>query len=615
MRAAARFWLTDPLVFRGILKDRAKHSGIAGVLCAFTLVALWPLLHAGFINFDDPLFISENPRIAAGLGWKSLAWAFSANFFHYTPTAEYWEPLVLITRLTDTSLHGMNPAGHHLTSLLLHMVNAVLLYAAIFLLTGQRWPAFAVAALFAVHPLNVEPVAWLAARKDLVCGTFVLLTLIAYAVYVKRQSRGSYQLLIATYGLAAMTKPMAVSVPLLLLLLDDYPLERAESWRKRILEKAPLFAISIPVVLLALHSQKSWGAIQPVELAPPFQRLMNAVINYALYLRQMTWPARLSIVYPADKTADPMEFLGSAAVLAIVSICAIKMRKRRPCLLAGWMWFLVSLAPVAGFVPIGGSRISDRYMYLPMIGILFAVVWLLKAAKRNARILTALAAAVLAVLVCLSRAQSRVWENSAAVFTHAQRFYPDSLMINLQLALGLEDQQRYQEAIETYGRVLRIDGTDARAWFGIGRCLHRLGRPGEAIRCTRKATALDPKLTLAFVELGTAQAETGNLDGALQSFDHAIQLYPLLPETYFRKTILCARMRRWPEAVASSVELMKLQPANAGWVLLAARTLHAAGDDAAARSVLKTHAGVLAGDPKIAPQAEQLEQELSAAVK
>lgn len=593
---------------------RARHLGIAGVLCLISLLVFKPLFQAGFINFDDPLFILENPRIAEGLTWSSFAWAFQANFFHYTPTAEFWEPLVLITRLMDVSLFGMKAGGHHFTSVLLHVINVLLLYWALFLLTGRQWSSAVVAGLFAVHPLNVEPVAWLSARKDIVCGTFSLLTFVAYAIYACRKNAATYCVLAAACALAAMTKSMTASIPLLLLLLDYWPLHRTGDWRKLVLEKIPLFAISFLVCVLAWDIQRHWGAMHPAELAPLGHRLMNVVINYGLYLSKMFWPVNLSIVYQLQPAIDLREFFASALVVAILTAVAILARKRLPWLFVGWFWFVIAMLPVIGFVPFGSSRISDRYMYVPMIGLLVAAVWSIAEAKWTQRARVPVVALLVLALGLKSHTYSGLWKNSTTIFAHAHELYPGSIIIELQLALGLQEQGNYREAIDAFHRIVESNASDAKSWFGIGKCLDQLHQPRAAVPYLERAVKTDPAFTMAFVELGTAQAESGKPEEALKSFDRAIRLYPLMPDPYYRKVILCARMRRWPEAIESVGQLLRLQPENPTWLLLAAHTYHASGDDAGAMAILRDHRAALSS-PQVSDGAKGLEEELSRSVK
>jgi Flp pilus assembly protein TadD len=604
------------------LSETARGSGtwrghlIAIIVLLVAISASYrPVLDAGFINYDDPKFISENIPVSAGLTWQSVRWAMSADFFTFTPHVEYWEPLVVLSRLMDFSLHGKDAGGHHLTSLIIHILNAILLYALLLRLRAA-WGLSVLGALwFGLHPLNVEAVAWLSARKDLLAGTFTLLVALAYVHYGERTGARRYLVLLLAYCLAAMTKPSVMVVPALLLVLDFWPLRRKEGWRRLLLEKLPLAAIAVLVAVLAWISQRGFGAFQTTESLPVLARIPHSMINVALYLKQWIAPLSLSVYYPIPAKLAIGSWLAAGCLLAVLTFLAVKMRDRFPCILAGWLWFLTGLAPVIGLTGLGSSRMADRYMYVPMIGLIAAVLflpwprWLAKPVGK--RVALAVCGMALIALGWLSHAQAGRWQDSATFFAHAVKLTPDSSLMNLQLANGLLDQGRYHECVAVSRHGLDVSPNNARIWRVLGAALGRSGHANEAIRAMDKAIQLDGSPALFFVERGELLAGQGKMDLGLADMNHAVEMAPDEPRCYRARALVLAQMLRWPEALADGRAMLDLWPHNAAYVVDVSRLLHQAGNDRDALSLLSENRALLARDPAAAGQARVLVEQIA----
>ncbi len=421
--------------------------GIA--LALITFAVYWPVLRHGFVSYDDQPYVTENVHVQAGLTKASVIWAWST--FH----ASNWHPVTWLSHILDCQMHGLKAGGHHFTSLLIHVANVVLLFAVLRRMTGAMWRSAVVAALFAWHPLHVESVAWVAERKDVLSTLFWLLTMAAYASYVESQRRrpgaklqiqGRYILALLFFALGLLSKPMVVTLPLVLLLLDYWPLHRITfsaarnaqgkegsetrgppaglTWRELVMEKTPFLVLTVLSCIVTLVAQRAGGALASTGVVPPALRLTNAVVSYVRYVEKIFWPQKLAVFYPLP-TAWPWELVAAAAVfLAAVSIAAIVERRRRPYLCVGWFWFVGTLAPVIGLVQAGLQAMADRYTYVPSIGLFIVAAWggAELAAKWSpgkwAPAAVASAAALTGCLV-LTHIQLQYWKDSVVLFQHA----------------------------------------------------------------------------------------------------------------------------------------------------------------------------------------------------
>lgn len=491
------------------------------------LVVYAQCLEFGFITADDSRYIVANPHLQAGWTWASLQWAFTAHLTGFSPYAEYWSPLVLLSRLFDASVYGLTPGGHHLTNLLFHIVNVWLVFFLARVWKAGLATAFLAALVFGLHPLNAEVVCWLSARKDLVATTFSLLTLIAYSRYARNPGRTRYHLALICFVLAMMSKPMAVPLPLLLLLIDFWPAQRgswespAACWKTvsfLLLEKLPFFMVAGLGALLAYFSQKLWGATEILSgISLPY-RIANAGLSYLQYLNDFVWPRDLAVYYPHPGTglSIPAALLAWAA-LALVTLAAWKLRQRIPALTVGWFGFVITLLPVIGLLQIGGHSHADRYMYLPMLGLILCVgavareIFLFVSEEPGPGDVSwtkgALAGAMMVWLLYLgwtAHAQASTWRSDLTVWRNAvERTAPNFTALYELGRHKLADQQL--EAARYFLRHATMhDPADIRPWLLIGQGFARQGDYQSAWHHYLRAFELDsenPLVQAHMVEL------------------------------------------------------------------------------------------------------------------
>ena len=466
--------------------QRRVAAGLGLSLALLTLATYLPVLAHGFIRFDDPLYVTRNPHVQAGLSWEGIAWAFSAN------VASNWHPLTLLSHMLDCELFGMDPLGHHLTSLLLHTASVVLLFEALRRMTGCAWRSAVVAALFAVHPTHVESVAWIAERKDVLSGFFWMLTLLAWVCYVRQPSPKRYAAVVLALAAGLLSKPMVVTLPFVLLLLDVWPLRR----KIRVKEKLPLFALAAASCVATVIAQS--GAIGLASRFPLRLRLANAVLSYVSYLGKTVLPTRLAVFYPMPGEFPDWKVAGAVLLLAVLTVLAWKAGRY---FTVGWLWFLGTLVPVIGIVQVGGQGMADRYTYLPTIGLFLIAAWGL---PRRARWIVP---GVVLALAIDTRLQLRHWEDSESLFQHAAAVTERNFIAHLNLAQIYAERGERGPALEHFRTTLEIRPGMWQAQASLGNTLRRWGRPDKALPHLRNAVRLrphDPRLRRALAE---AQAE------------------------------------------------------------------------------------------------------------
>ena len=473
-----------------------------------------------FVQYDDQQYVTENPQVQAGLSFAGLRWAFG---FH----AGNWHPLAWLSHMLDCQIYGANPAGHHLTSILLHAANAVLLFLALRRLTGATWRSAIVAALFAWHPLHVESVAWIAERKDVLCASFWLLTLLAYAGYATRPAAGRYAATLGCFVLALMAKPMAVTLPFVLLLLDCWPLKRLEnkSFLALVWEKTPFFAITLGVCVLTMLAQEQ--AIASTAGLTVSHRLANVVVAYAHYVGAMFVPINLAVFYPYRLLLPASTILLACLVIAGVSLLAIFHARRRPFLLIGWLWYLGTLVPVIGLVQVGDQSWADRYTYLPLIGLFVFVVWGAAEWIGNWTRLRVLAVAGMAIaLLATTSVQLRHWKNTRTLFEHAARVTHENQMAAAILGSLLAQEGRLEDAIEHFNRALRYKPGYPEAHFFLGHTYDQQGRLEEAVVEYQKALRFKPMQEQTHIFLAITLAKQKKLDEAIIHYLAALKINP-----------------------------------------------------------------------------------------
>ncbi len=556
------------------------------LLAAVTLAALWPVLGNGFVNFDDDKYVTGNPGVSGGLTLAGIRWALTSTY------ASNWHPVTWISHMSDVSLYGLDARGHHLSSLILHVANTILLFLVLTRMTGVVGRSAFAAALFGVHPLHVESVAWVAERKDVLSTLFWLLGIWAYVRQVAAPSARRYALVAACLVLGLASKPMLVTFPFALLLLDYWPLGRwcdsgARGGHRRrgstlILEKLPLIALAAASAVITLSAQGSGKAMVAVERFPVGARVANAIVSYVAYLGKTIWPAGLAVYYPfsADRIT-PAHVLSATVILAVVTTAAVLARRRAPYLLVGWLWYLGTLVPVIGLVQVGGQAIADRYTYVPLIGVFVAVSWgagdlLARLARpplaggpagvsgRWSIAAAVPASLVVVILAALANGQAHTWRDSTSLFEHAVAVTPANAVAETNLGNALFEQGRADEAIRHYQEALRVGPESSIVRYNLGYALLTLGRTDEAIPHLEAAVRVKPDFGAAQFHLGLALLDRGDASGAVEHFTRALDVDPGYPDTHCRLGLALAILGRTDEAAAQYAEAIRLSPANAG---------------------------------------------------
>jgi Tfp pilus assembly protein PilF len=527
-----------------------------------------------FITLDDPTYIQENPMVNRGVTLAGLAWAFTT--FH----AANWHPLTWISHMIDCQLFGMN-AGHQLlVNALIHVANTLLVFWFLLRTTHARWPSALVAALFALHPLHVESVAWASERKDTLSTFFGLLSLIAYSRYAEAPAISRYIWVAVTLALGLLAKPMLVTWPLVMLALDYWPLGRVNGqparrslgrggWpvvRGLVVEKIPLFALAAASAVMTLIAQSREGAVRTLGHEAITLRLSNALVSYAKYLLLTFWPNDLAVYYPFAGI-PAWQIIGAAFLLIGITVFCVSQRRIRPYLMVGWLWFLGTLIPVIGIVQVGGQIMADRYFYIPSIGLLMALVFGLADIAKSWRVGPLLsagaAAAVLLILATLTNAQIQRWHDSFTLFEHTLAVTPPNLRIehNLGVALGLGD--RYDEAAAHFEKALQIDPNFYDGLVAMGVTRAHQGRLPEAMEYFRTAIRSQPDVPKARVQLAQALWQEKRDEAALEEMRRASQLAPKDADIRADFGLALAMVGRIPEAIEQLHEALRLNPNGA----------------------------------------------------
>jgi len=540
------------------------------LLVAATILAFAPIVHTRFVDYDDDIYVSANAHIQQPIHASSLRWALTSFY------ASNWHPVTWLSHMIDWAAYGRKPLGHHLTSLLVHLASVLVLFFALERMTGAPGRSAFAAALFAVHPLHVESVVWLAERKDVLCALFWFLSIAAYARWLETP-RLSLRVAVALFAtLALMSKPMAVTLPLTLLLLDFWPLgrRRPRAARAAVLEKAPLFVISAAAAWLTVMAQHAGQSISTIAACPLGQRFGNAVVAYITYLVKTAWPVQLAAFYPhPGGTLPAWKIIGAAGVLVLFSVVAVRLRRARPYLLFSWLWYLVTLVPVIGLLQVGEQGMADRYTYIPLVGIFVALSWgagdvvlsLAARGDRRGRTRIALAAAigVVLILIGVTRFQVRFWKDGETLFTRALAVTERNDVAHAHLGMLRGRQGRLEEADAHFREALRIRPSSALAHLDLGTNLIRQEKTDEALVEFRVALRLDPGFTAARIGLGTVLSNSGRLDEAVSQFSEALRADPANAEAHDRAATALAQLGRKDEAYAHFAEAIRIDPLRA----------------------------------------------------
>ena len=542
-----------------------RAAGVAALLAA-TAAIYAPVRQHGYIELDDRRYVLENPLVRGGLTPGGIAEAFRSTW------DSNWIPLTWISHMVDASLFGLEPGPAHLHNLLLHLIATALLLALFHRMTGAFWRSGIVAALFALHPLHVESVVWIAERKDVLSTALGVAALRAYAGYAARPGPRRYAGVALLHALALLAKPMMVTLPLLMGVLDFWPLRRRAALRRLVGEKLPLLALSGVSAGMTLFAHTRAGTLASTEVVPLGARLAQAVVATATYLGRTLWPRDLAVYYPHPGTPEAGAVLGALAVLVAVTGSALWQARRRPYLLAGWLWFGIGLVPVIGVVQTGFQGLADRYTYLPSVGILLALVWLaaegLGAAARRpgARRAAAFGAALLAVAVLgllarATRAQVALWRDSVTLFEHAVRVAGPAPVSLFALGSALAREGRLEEAAQRYREALALDPRFAEGHHNLGVLLARRGELAAAVDHYRRALEIAPRAPEVHVQLAAALARQGDAEAALRHYREALRLAPGLVQARVNLGLVLLQLGRAGEAAEELGRAVEQAPA------------------------------------------------------
>jgi tetratricopeptide (TPR) repeat protein len=537
--------------------QRRLVAGLCLGLAAMTFAVFGQTAGFGFVNYDDDLYVYENARVAGGLSLKGLAWVFTHA------DCSLYHPLTILSLMADYQLHGLHAGGYHLTNVLLHTASVILLFLVLRQMTGALWRSAFVAAVFAIHPLRVESVAWVAERKDVLSGLFFMLTLGAYAQYVRKPNSLARYLMVATaFILALLSKPTVVMLPFVLLLLDYWPLNRFEQPGKLsrlLLEKIPLLALAAGAcAMTVLTAGKDITANAPVSMP---LRLSNALVSYAVYLRQMVWPEGLAVPYPYPHNGLPRwEVALAGALLAGLSAVAWKERRTRPWLLMGWLWYLGMLAPMIGIVQVGSFAHADRMTYLPQIGIYVALTWLVAEWRVSRAALGALMTGLLALFMFCSWQQTAYWQNSETLWSYTLACTTDNDIAQNNLGLVLTQKGKMDAAIACFQQALQIRPNSAEARNNLGYALMQMGKVNAAISFFQQALQIRPDFAEAHDNLGYALLQMGKVDEAITHCQRALQLKPDDAEACVNLGNALFRKGKVDAAIAQYQQALQIKP-------------------------------------------------------
>jgi tetratricopeptide (TPR) repeat protein len=573
---------------------------IALLLALVTLAVYLPVRTHSFVNYDDTDYVTENPFVKNGLAWPDIKWAFTA--FH----AGNWHPLTWLSHMADCQFFSLNAGAHHFVNVLFHAANAVLLFALLLRLTEKIWPSAMVAALFAWHSLHVESVAWISERKDVLSTFFALLTLLSYVKFAKENSRRSFWFALLFFALGLMSKPMLVTLPFVMLLLDFWPLQRfpLSAFHFPLLsEKIPFFLLTAASCVVTFLAQRSGDAVVSLAKVSLSYRLENAPVAVARYLLKMIWPADLAIIYPMPDRISAIAVAASVLVLIFISAAAWLARQRSPYLLVGWLWFLGTLIPVIGLVQVGGAALADRYTYFSATGIFIAVVFgFCDAAQRfhfPKIIFPAAAVLILGACLIVTEKQLSYWRDSESLFRHALAVTKNNDIALVDLGVALDAQGRLDEALGYYRQAAQLEAGRYQIHNNIATILDKMGKPAEALAEYREAVRLKPDLAFLHNGLGGELATLGQSGEALKEFAEAARLDPNYPWPHVETAKFFFQQGRDAEAVNELRAALGIEPDN---FQILATTAHylAANENAAARDgqsalVLATKANLLTG--------------------
>ncbi len=579
-----------------------RNVASCALILAVVIALYYPVVNYPFVNYDDDVYVTENTHVRAGLSWSTVKWAFAS-----TENAN-WHPLTWMSHAIDFEFSGPQPGGHHFTSLMLHAVNSVLLFL-LALYSTKRWgPSLVLALLFAVHPLNVESVAWVAERKNVLSTFFFFLTLGAYGWYARKPHWTRYAMVVIFFVCGLMSKPMLVTLPFVLLLLDYWPLERIGNrtdLSKLVLEKLPLFVLSGISCVITFRAQQAGQTVESMAKFPLAVRLENAIVAYALYLWKTVWPAKLAVFYP-HPGASVSGWSVAASMLALVAITGITVGLRsRKYILTGWLWFLGTLVPVIGLVQVGDQAMADRYAYVPLIGLFLMITWaaadFLQARRTPWPLSAAVSIGVLLALSATTHRQIGYWSSDTKLWSHTLAVTTRNSFAHRHVGWALFAANDTADALAQFREAIAINPNDPKNYVNLGLCLEAENQFDAAIEAYKKAVSLTSDavvLATVYTDLGAAYAEVGKYPEAYESYNRALQFNPLF-NAYFNRGLLFEKDGKIEEAIADYQHSAELRPTARGYLQLG-RALQELNRSAEAHAAYEK-ARRLAADPDATP--------------
>jgi Flp pilus assembly protein TadD len=566
------------------MEDKHRRY-ITLLICLFlillTYVSFSRILNNKFINFDDNDYVIRNPHVNSGLTLEGIKWAFTA--FH----ANNWHPITWLSHMVDCEIYGLNAGGHHFTNLILHIINTLLLFLVFKWITGAIWESAFIAALFAIHPLHVESVAWVAERKDVLSAFFGMLTIWAYARYAENLSLSRYLTALLCFIFGLMSKPMLVTLPFVLLLLDFWPLKRfqflpaddesyfqtqrySDKGFKRgtllnlILEKIPFFIFVVVSSYLTFLAQQHGGVVKSLELFPLKVRIANALVAYIIYIKKMFYPLNLAILYPYPEIVPMWQALGAACLLVCIFILAIWKFKRYPYFTVGLLWYIGTLIPVIGLVQVGLQSMADRYTYMPLIGLFIIIAWgipdIMSRFCYQKIVLAVLSVTIISTFMILTWIQTRHWYNSTTLLDHAIHVTKNNYLAYNGLGVAHIEQGRIIEGINNLYRAINIKHDFAEAHKNMGIALVKQRKIDEAIIHYKKALRISPESAIIHNSLGIALHKQGKIEESIKHFLEALEIWPNYIKAYNNLGIALVSQGKIQEALVHYVKALKINP-------------------------------------------------------
>ncbi len=543
------------------MRSYGREIAICFLLAAAVFAVYGQMIHHGFINFDDGEYITDNPHVRTGLTKENMIWAFTA--FH----SNNWHPLTWLSHALDCQIFGLNPGMHHIVNLLLHIANSILLFMLFKIMTGELWQSAFAAALFALHPMHVESVAWASERKDVLGAFFWILTMLAYLRYVRQPKLSRYLLIILLFTAGLMAKPMLVTLPFVLLLTDYWPLKRfiiKEKHYSILYEKLPLFFLAAASGIVTIFAQKSGGQVRSLDTFPLGIRIGNSLISYIKYILKLIYPQNIAFHYPYPDPFPVGQAMTAGFVLTALSVLIIRQRQQRPYLLMGWLWYLGTLVPVIGLVQVATQAYSDRYSYIPFIGLSLIIAWGiadLSEKLTHRRIILGIATGLLlTVWTALTYIQTSYWKNSIRLFAHTLNVTENNYLAHNSLGAALEEQGRLDEAISHFREALQIKPDGTQAYYNMGVALEKQGKYDDSLKYLSEAVRLKPDFVNALYNLGIALKRRGDIQGAAKYFSQAVQLRPDFADAHNNLGTALSYMGKGNEAIRHYHESIRLRP-------------------------------------------------------